>query len=667
MTRELLIHAGGGKTGSCALQSFFALNADLLATHGIDYPDEGNNAYAAGGGETAGNSHLAAVDLLQHGIQLDPEASPGHFRNLLDRVAASQAPRVLISSETWDAIPAGFLARMIELFAERDTTVTFISYVRSLAEQLVSAWLQLVRMGVCLDDFHTFCENASTASFGYALSRKFPDLPTDHGTRLLVKSYDHCRSRLCADFTEDVLGIDAGACQFHEKEVNLSLGWPEADLVRSSNILTGRQPPGEAFARRVMAASTGRKPPPPVIAPETLAVIEARFGDRVAAVNELLPDSPISLLGNITCRELTAEETPISTATAVDRHRPAVIYLARPANDFEPIERFFASYRKQPAGIGHDLIVVCKTDDPRAIDRVKHICGDLEHTLVQTADVGYDIGSYQNAVRQIPNRWVCCLNTGSEILVPDWLEKLYGWGVLPDVGVVGATGSYESLNNSRRLITEMQWRYRNQTADSTAVERFFSFALPELHGPAGGKNQPLFGRRGRLAMLYKRTKQALRRRAGVHWSWTTARTIREAAAFPPFPNPHIRSNAFFTDRRHLLAAVPGAIASKHAAYLFESGPESLSARVRQAGLKTLVIDRDGKAHEPEAWPEAGTFRSRNQEALLIADGQTRRYGLLSAAEQITHRLMTWGLGRVGLPSGFPLTEISFTTEERRAA
>lgn len=665
MTRTLLIHAGGGKTGSCALQSFFALNEPLLAQHGIAYPDEGNNAYAATGGETAGNSHLAAVELLQRGIQLDAQAEPGHFRALLDRVEACPAERVLISSETWDAVPVGFLTRTIDLFAERGFSITFISYVRSLAEQLVSAWLQLVRMGVCRDDFHTFCETASTASFGYALPRKFAELPASHGSRLVVKSYDHCRSRLCADFAEDILGIDPAVCRYHEKRVNRSLGWPEADLVRCYNLLTGREPPGEAFARRVMAATTESRPPKPVILPETLAVIEARFGDRVADVNRHIPQTPISLLGDVDCRAATPATIPISSVDALTRHRPAVLYLARPAEGLEPIERFLASYRRQPAGLAHDLVVVCKTADTSACSRIQELVADLDHRLLVIPDTGYDIGGYRTAVEQITHHWICCLNTGSEILTSGWLEKLYGWGVLPGVGIVGATGSFESLANSRQLIAEMQWRYRNQTPDADAIERFFGFALPELTTPSAVSRQQLLGRHGRLALLYKRAKRALRRRAGIHWSWTTAKTIREAAAFPAFPNPHIRTNAFFTERSWLLRAGP--IATKHDAYLFESGPQSLTAQIVEAGLRAYVIDRDGQPHAPAEWANSGTFRSGDQQALLIADSQTRRYQQMTAAERITHQLMTWGDTRNVLPRDFPSTSICFSENARQAA
>jgi hypothetical protein len=65
---------------------------------------------------------------------------------------------------------------------------------------------------------------------------------------------------------------------------------------------------------------------------------------------------------------------------------------------------------------------------------------------IKLADLGLDIGAYLTAVNEIGEGEICFLNTHSEILAPRWLEKLALHIRRPEVGLVGATGSFESLS-----------------------------------------------------------------------------------------------------------------------------------------------------------------------------------------------------------------------------
>ena len=57
----------------------------------------------------------------------------------------------------------------------------------------------------------------------------------------------------------------------------------------------------------------------------------------------------------------------------------------------------------------------------------------------------------------------------------------------------------------------------------------------------------------------------------------------------------------------------------------EGGTRSLTRQVRDRGLETLVVGRDGAAYSPDRWMQSATFRSGDQENLLIADNRTRHY------------------------------------------
>ncbi len=110
---------------------------------------------------------------------------------------------------------------------------------------------------------------------------------------------------------------------------------------------------------------------------------------------------------------------------------------------------------------------------------------------------------------------------------------------------------------------------------------------------------------------------------------------------PPFPNPHIRTNAFMISRT-LLLGVDAPLLTKRDCNLFEAGPEGLTKRVLQAGGQIGIIGRDGVVYEPEAWPAAHIFRSGRQKNLLVADNRTQDYQTASIFRRRKLAAMAWG-------------------------
>lgn len=228
----------------------------------------------------------------------------------------------------------------------------------------------------------------------------------------------------------------------------------------------------------------------------------------------------------------------------------AVVYLARGADDASQsaFERFAASYEKHPAGRLHKLYVIYKGFGSKA-DRVRaerHF-ENLNGASLYLSDDSFDIGAYKAAASMLNERQVCFLNTNSELLAPDWLEKLSRALNYPEVGMVGCTGSFEA---------------------------------------------PVF----------------------------------PGQAYVPFPNVHLRSNAFMMDRMlfcDLMSDI--VINTKSDAYQAESGSRGLTRKVMRSGLQALVVDRYGRSHSPHSWPSSMTFRRGIQDALMIGDNQTRAY------------------------------------------
>jgi hypothetical protein len=93
----------------------------------------------------------------------------------------------------------------------------------------------------------------------------------------------------------------------------------------------------------------------------------------------------------------------------------------------------------------------------------------------------------------------------------------------------------------------------------------------------------------------------------------------------PFPNPHVRTNAFMLSRQLMLDLDWGPLRRKIDAWRAENGPRNITRQVLERGLEALVVGRDGEAYPPERWPASRTFRSGAQENLLAADNRTREF------------------------------------------
>ena len=110
---------------------------------------------------------------------------------------------------------------------------------------------------------------------------------------------------------------------------------------------------------------------------------------------------------------------------------------------------------------------------------------------------------------------------------------------------------------------------------------------------------------------------------------------------PPFPNPHIRTNAFMISRK-LFLSFNAPLLTKRDCNRFEAGPEGLTKRVLKAGGQIGIIGRDGVVYGPEDWPLARIFRSGGQENLLVADNRTQDYQTASIFRRKKLAALAWG-------------------------
>jgi hypothetical protein len=109
----------------------------------------------------------------------------------------------------------------------------------------------------------------------------------------------------------------------------------------------------------------------------------------------------------------------------------------------------------------------------------------------------------------------------------------------------------------------------------------------------------------------------------------------------PFPNAHIRTNGFAIRRSDFLSVRTGSLDSKFACQQFEAGVDGLTQQLLSRGMEPYVVDKNGKISARDQWPHSRTFRSGDQELLLISDNRTRQYQYGSSRHRMKLAKLSW--------------------------
>src|SRR5439155_1996312 len=97
--------------------------------------------------------------------------------------------------------------------------------------------------------------------------------------------------------------------------------------------------------------------------------------------------------------------------------RICVVYLARAVNGIAAFKQFLQSYRRFPAGIDHDLVVVLKGfRGALELAPYEDLIADLGAKSLRVGDYGFDVRAYLKAAREFENPYFCLFNSFSEIL-----------------------------------------------------------------------------------------------------------------------------------------------------------------------------------------------------------------------------------------------------------
>jgi hypothetical protein len=328
----------------------------------------------------------------------------------------------------------------------------------------------------------------------------------------------------------------------------------------------------------------------------------------------------------------------------------AAVFLARRAEGEAPLRSFVETYRRHPAGMEHDLVVLYKGfDGPH--DRLP-----VPHQGIEVSDAGLDIGAYLTAARQLPHRYLCFLNTFAELAADGWLVALHRFASQPGVGIAGAMGSMESLHTTLKLSHKVRWLCNEAHIPyNEPLDRYFEFvtavACKRWRGAPMSMRERIVERAKTLGWRWRAPGKDFEQRwqaliaPGGHFA--------EYAKIPSFPNPHIRTNVFMIERQRLLDLGYTAPATKIQACLFESGRDGLTATLRRSGLAAIVVGKDRRGFDVPQWIDSNTYRLGDQANLLATDNQTRRMAQLSPAARFTFSRLAWGDSLGAPPADYP--------------
>jgi hypothetical protein len=291
------------------------------------------------------------------------------------------------------------------------------------------------------------------------------------------------------------------------------------------------------------------------------------------------------------------------------------------------VHDFLASYRAHDAGVAHDLAIVLNgagtdagTGSRQEVLSREQLLLELEgipHRLIELDHPVLDLVAYATAVRTLGHQRVCLVNSHSRIRCDGWLAALDAAQRPSSVGIVGASGSWAGLRSYALYHLGLSspyrrvWRGRSQTLAG----------FRELAGERAEADPPR-GPRARLSTL---------------------RGLGEMLAYgPSFPSPHLRTNMIMAERELLARLLPDRLSRKVHAYRFESGSRGLTRTMLSMGLRAQVVDRNGRAYEPEEWPDSETFWQGAQDGLMVADNQTEAYRRGDPERRLLLSRFAWG-------------------------
>lgn len=226
--RTLLIHAGGSKTGSSALQNFFEINVSRLESFGFAYENSRHieHEYEIG----SGNGLLLYEQLSSMTIT----------DNEIDRLVSSyfgQCNNAICTSEFFAELDAHGWKKLFESSTRLGVKLKVIFYVRNVISFFLSGYDQIIKRHGEYELFDEWVEKA-TWQHGKALQIMASVLPR---SSIQVLHFDSERANLIKGFF-NIIDVDA-SCEINapdqKRQVNRGLTNEEREVLITVNKTLG--------------------------------------------------------------------------------------------------------------------------------------------------------------------------------------------------------------------------------------------------------------------------------------------------------------------------------------------------------------------------------------------------------------------------------------------
>jgi hypothetical protein len=149
--RKIFLHIGAGKTGTSALQSFFAINKKNLEKYNIFYPYSENEEKAKQFKITNGNAKELANLLIDKNI--DKEKIKKYLNN---DIKESKEKHILYSSERLHHFREENMKIFKDIADKNRYEIIIIYYIRSIIDHLVSFYHQLIKQHLYTKSFNEY-------------------------------------------------------------------------------------------------------------------------------------------------------------------------------------------------------------------------------------------------------------------------------------------------------------------------------------------------------------------------------------------------------------------------------------------------------------------------------------------------------------------------------
>jgi hypothetical protein len=129
------------------------------------------------------------------------------------------------------------------------------------------------------------------------------------------------------------------------------------------------------------------------------------------------------------------------------------VYLVWGPLGTEPVRTFAEGYREHAPGSDHRLVLLLNNVAERSVrDACRATAEELGADLLETPEPRLDLAAYREAGGRLEADRLCFLNSYSRPLAAGWLETLARPLRQEGVGLVGASGSYESFSTNAPMI-----------------------------------------------------------------------------------------------------------------------------------------------------------------------------------------------------------------------